>query len=340
MNTTSPITVATIAPCPITHVGTLCDNEFKCNRCLVKIPAEECPHDPFSVVRLKCRDDNLPMGVLCEASRHDAICGTDNDADNCGQADVYRRIDCIGPPATPPPPPWYLTPPPSPSPPPPYSPPSPAFPPPPPPPPPRYNWLGRTVFAVVTISLMTCVVYVVRQINKRCQQRRVAASSQERIDKELEMFKEGVQKLPVITYGSSSSERTPTIELSPISTSSSRRRHEDEEEEEAAEEVAAAEAADDVCAVCLTGYTQGEQLRVLPCEHFFHKECIDEWLGERRHSEWLPSCPLCKALPLVISTEEDDGEAQQPPRRAQPRDHRGQPIYSRNQSRRSMSASV
>ena len=38
------------------------------------------------------------------------------------------------------------------------------------------------------------------------------------------------------------------------------------------------------CAICLN---QGKIGKVLVCSHFFHKECIDKWLAEKK------SCPLC-----------------------------------------------
>jgi hypothetical protein len=44
-----------------------------------------------------------------------------------------------------------------------------------------------------------------------------------------------------------------------------------------------------LCAICLTDYEDGEQLRVLPCSHFFHPGCIDVWLLKTN------ACPMCKA---------------------------------------------
>lgn len=32
------------------------------------------------------------------------------------------------------------------------------------------------------------------------------------------------------------------------------------------------------CAVCLGEYEAGELVRVLPCKHYFHRECIDTWV--------------------------------------------------------------
>ncbi|KAM0944850.1 putative transcription factor C2H2 family [Dioscorea sansibarensis] len=48
-------------------------------------------------------------------------------------------------------------------------------------------------------------------------------------------------------------------------------------------------AEDTVCAICLTKFTDGIELRELPCSHFFHMECIDKWLKLNA------LCPLCKA---------------------------------------------
>lgn len=42
------------------------------------------------------------------------------------------------------------------------------------------------------------------------------------------------------------------------------------------------------CSVCLEQFQTGEELRVLPCFHRYHRNCIDEWLARS------PSCPICK----------------------------------------------
>ncbi|KAL9224483.1 hypothetical protein vseg_000511 [Gypsophila vaccaria] len=45
---------------------------------------------------------------------------------------------------------------------------------------------------------------------------------------------------------------------------------------------------DAVCCICLTRYMDDDQLRELPCSHFFHSECVDKWL------KISATCPLCK----------------------------------------------
>jgi len=44
------------------------------------------------------------------------------------------------------------------------------------------------------------------------------------------------------------------------------------------------------CPICLSDFTEGENIRSLPgCGHSFHKACIDLWLLRRA------DCPMCKA---------------------------------------------
>ncbi|KAI5190648.1 hypothetical protein NECID01_1089 [Nematocida sp. AWRm77] len=43
------------------------------------------------------------------------------------------------------------------------------------------------------------------------------------------------------------------------------------------------------CPICLEQYTGSSLCRVLPCEHFFHQNCIDPWIFERSLR-----CPCCQ----------------------------------------------
>jgi RING-H2 zinc finger domain len=59
----------------------------------------------------------------------------------------------------------------------------------------------------------------------------------------------------------------------------------------------------DACSICLnafaeepaicTGDDETGKLRVLPCQHIFHKQCVDAWLHRRN------ACPLCNAIPCM-----------------------------------------
>lgn len=42
------------------------------------------------------------------------------------------------------------------------------------------------------------------------------------------------------------------------------------------------------CVICLSEFQVGEKESILPCLHFFHSECIEKWIGEKK---W---CPVCK----------------------------------------------
>uniref|UniRef100_A0A3P9HEG3 RING-type domain-containing protein n=1 Tax=Oryzias latipes TaxID=8090 RepID=A0A3P9HEG3_ORYLA len=44
----------------------------------------------------------------------------------------------------------------------------------------------------------------------------------------------------------------------------------------------------DICAVCLEAFRNNQCLRVLPCLHEYHRDCVDPWLLLQH------TCPLCK----------------------------------------------
>ncbi|GFR46207.1 hypothetical protein Agub_g7745 [Astrephomene gubernaculifera] len=45
----------------------------------------------------------------------------------------------------------------------------------------------------------------------------------------------------------------------------------------------------ELCAICLCEFEDGDRLKHLPCKHFYHVPCIEQWLGRD------VTCPLCKA---------------------------------------------
>ena len=45
------------------------------------------------------------------------------------------------------------------------------------------------------------------------------------------------------------------------------------------------------CSICLSAYTDGENIRQLGCSHNFHCSCLDPWLVKHQNR-----CPLCLAV--------------------------------------------
>nr|DBA20964.1 TPA: hypothetical protein GDO54_017693 [Pyxicephalus adspersus] len=61
----------------------------------------------------------------------------------------------------------------------------------------------------------------------------------------------------------------------------------------------------DSCAVCIDSFKANDVVRILTCNHFFHKSCIDPWLLEHR------TCPMCKCdilKSLGIADHEDESD--------------------------------
>ncbi|XVF18065.1 hypothetical protein REPUB_Repub10bG0179500 [Reevesia pubescens] len=45
----------------------------------------------------------------------------------------------------------------------------------------------------------------------------------------------------------------------------------------------------ETCCVCLSSIKEGDDMRVLPCLHQFHRGCVDRWLSSFRKN-----CPICR----------------------------------------------
>ena len=54
------------------------------------------------------------------------------------------------------------------------------------------------------------------------------------------------------------------------------------------------------CSICMCEYDASDVIRVLPCKHHFHKNCVDEWFAASR---MIGSCPQCRAtIPTALET--------------------------------------
>ena len=49
------------------------------------------------------------------------------------------------------------------------------------------------------------------------------------------------------------------------------------------------EADDACCVICLGEHEEGDHIRTLGCNHYFHTGCVDPWLLSKQ------TCPLCMA---------------------------------------------
>jgi len=50
------------------------------------------------------------------------------------------------------------------------------------------------------------------------------------------------------------------------------------------------------CSICITDFTMGEMVRLLPrCGHAFHSECVRKWLVDQKSAY----CPLCQARVFI-----------------------------------------
>ncbi|KAI8960616.1 hypothetical protein F5Y11DRAFT_329268 [Daldinia sp. FL1419] len=61
------------------------------------------------------------------------------------------------------------------------------------------------------------------------------------------------------------------------------------------------------CSICTEDFTVGQDVRVLPCDHKFHPQCIDPWLVNVSGT-----CPLCRLDLRPHAEGEEDGEGNWP----------------------------
>ncbi len=47
--------------------------------------------------------------------------------------------------------------------------------------------------------------------------------------------------------------------------------------------------AGEVCSICQESYEPTSIVKLLPCNHYFHKDCIEQWLSNYHHK-----CPICR----------------------------------------------
>ncbi|CAO1638597.1 unnamed protein product [Sympodiomycopsis kandeliae] len=61
------------------------------------------------------------------------------------------------------------------------------------------------------------------------------------------------------------------------------------------------------CPICLGTFSEGERVRLLPCQHLFHQDCVDEWLIKVK--KFCPSCRRDITVPVPEVTAAQEREA-------------------------------
>ncbi len=57
------------------------------------------------------------------------------------------------------------------------------------------------------------------------------------------------------------------------------------------------------CMICMSTFQITEKVKIMPCTHFFHTDCIREWFKSN------DTCPICK---YSVSEEANDNFENQP----------------------------
>ncbi|KAI9030372.1 hypothetical protein DFJ74DRAFT_702685 [Hyaloraphidium curvatum] len=73
----------------------------------------------------------------------------------------------------------------------------------------------------------------------------------------------------------------------------------------------------DPCVICFDDFESGQELRVLPCAHLFHRTCLDSWLMAQLRTQRTKErggelrCPICNGPAML-----DGPTGAQKPRKA------------------------
>jgi len=63
---------------------------------------------------------------------------------------------------------------------------------------------------------------------------------------------------------------------------------------------------DNMCAICINDYEEGDEIISFDCSHDYHLECVGHWLKENVHKRHEPKCPLCKEVLIIKYVEENE----------------------------------
>lgn len=53
-----------------------------------------------------------------------------------------------------------------------------------------------------------------------------------------------------------------------------------------------------ICIICHDKILN--EIEILKCRHFFHKNCIEQWFDTQKNAKQIPSCPLCRQKHITI----------------------------------------
>ena len=63
---------------------------------------------------------------------------------------------------------------------------------------------------------------------------------------------------------------------------------------------------DNMCAICINDYEEGDEIISFDCSHDYHLDCVGPWLKENIHKRQAPKCPLCKEVLIIEYVEETE----------------------------------